>query len=837
MSKIPVWHAEPAAKLIELLNSNSSAGLTAAEAKSRLTKYGPNRLKEPDQKPWYLALLAELNDYLIFILIAGAVLSISLGEVVDGVLILTIIAAMAGLGYFQNRKAEEALASLKKMVIDSTTVIRDGKKITLESSGLVPGDIVTLKAGDSVPADLRIIEAHNCTTDESTLTGESLPVTKFSKVLDAALPLAERRNMAYSGTLVLSGRLIGVVVSTGMATELGAIATLLESTTVESTPLEIQLDKLGRVIGTTLLGIVTIVFAVDIAKGASWLDSGIESIALAVAAVPEGLPAVITLCLAFGTKEMVKRKALVRRLKAVEALGSVSIVATDKTGTITKGQMSVTKVWDVNGDVRDMLLAAHLCNNNADMTEKALTAWAQESKIELKDYPRVVEHEFNSLLKRMAVVNQWSKSRFLVSVKGAPEMLIERCRLTPELEKKFHTHLTNMTSRGLRVIALARKLVNKNEVGADRDLLESNLELLGLIGLSDPPKAEVKEALSATRRAGITPVMITGDNPETARAIAKEVGFGNIKPITGNRIDQLVAAGDTHTLTHSTVFARVSPEHKTIILKAFQQEGHLVAMIGDGVNDAPSIKLANVGVSMGIRGSDVTKGAADLVLLDDNYSTLVAAIEEGRNILNRIRRFVSYLLSCNIAEVGIFLVSALLGIPFPLTPAMLLLLNIVTDAAPALAMAVEPGNPRMMTKPPRDQNEPIITPSMWLNIGILTLVTIPPVIYSYQLGGTTMAFATLSFLELFRAYTARALTLPLSEIGFFRNRWTTPAVLFGVAVTLLVIYLGGPIFKTTPLPLPYLALSLLLALVGPVTEELTKPLIRRFQNPTALSPK
>lgn len=831
------WHTLPAKEVVAALKTNSSQGLTTAEAKHRLSQFGPNQLAEPPRTPWYVLILRELNDYLIYILMAGAILSISVGEFIDGSLIILIIIGMAVLGFYQNSKAEAALDNLRKMVVKKCLVLRDGAKQELESRLLVPGDIVILKAGDSIPADLKVIEEHRSGVDEATLTGESLPTTKAVKPDPLNASVADRLSLAYSGTDLVAGRLIGVVIATGMKTELGQIATLLESTNQEKSPLELQLDRLGKVIGTTLLGVVALVFALDLARGNSWLDSGLESIALAVAAVPEGLPAVITLCLAFGTREMAKRKALVRRLKAVEALGSVSIVATDKTGTLTTGEMSVTKVWDVNGDVRDMLTVASLCNNNSDMTERALTNWVAQAKIELPGYPRLEEHEFNSTLKRMSTIHQLKANQYLLAVKGAPEVILELCRLTPALRRDAAKHLNQMTDQGLRVIAFASGRLTKPELKKSRTSLEKNLELLGLVGLSDPPKAGVKEALAATRRAGIHPIMITGDNARTALAIARDLGFPQVKSLTGQEIDQLVLRGELHALTYANVFARVTPSHKTTIIQAFQKDGHYVAMIGDGVNDAPSIKLANVGVAMGIRGSDVTRGAADLVLLDDNYSTLVSAIEGGRNILNRIRRFVSYLLSCNIAEVGVFLVASLLGMPFPLTPVMLLVLNLVTDAAPALALSVEPADNSLMNKSPRPKDEPIITSSMWLSIAILTIVTIPPVLYSFHLGGTTMAFATLSFLELFRAYTTRSLTLSLNQIGFFTNRWTTPAVFFGFAVTLGIIYLGGPIFRTTPLPLPLLGLSLLLSLTGPLVEELSKPLIRKFQNPTVFRPK
>ena len=823
-----LWHALSREEVVKTLKTSPAFGLKTKDISARRTKYGLNQLDDIPPTPWWVKLGAELNDYLIYILIAGGLLSLAMGEKIDGALILIIIGIMAGMGYVQNSKAESALAGLRKLVINKTTVVRDGEKVSIEFSDLVPGDLVTLRAGDIIPADIRIIEEHNASIDESTLTGESMTVSKFIRPVEKLVALGERKSMAYSGTELVSGRLDGIVVEIGMQTELGKIATLLSVTNTERSPLEIQLDRLGKTIGSTLLGLVAVVFALNLWRGATFLSASLEAVALAVAAVPEGLPAVITICLAFGTREMVKKNALVRKLKAVEALGSVSIVATDKTGTLTGGFMTVTDVWDIHKDVSKLYQITKLCNNNSDMTEIALLKWVNESAVDIDPLKRLQEHEFNSLLKRMSTVHLISKNEYLVAVKGAPEIILEHCKLDEKTHKKITTELLRMTGQGLRVLAFARKITGKEVLKQEREDVEKDLEFMGLIGLSDPPKKEVKDALIATRAAGIRPVMITGDNPLTASAIAKQLGFLDSTPLEGKDIDKLIEIGDLTAITSHSVFARVTPEHKSIIVKAFQDQGHYVAMIGDGVNDAPSIKLANVGVSMGIRGSDVTKGAADLVLLDDNYATLVTAVGEGRAILNRIRLFVSYLLSCNIAEVGIFIAASLMGSPFPLSPVMLLLLNIVTDAAPALAMAREPADKHLMSKPPRGSHDPIISIPMWANIAWLTVITTIVVTVAYKIGGRTMAFTTLSFLELLRAYTARSLTLHLKEIGVFSNPWITPSVVFGVIVTLIIVYVAGPALNIAPLPLSLLGMSVGLAMLGPIAEELFKPILRRL---------
>lgn len=823
------WHAQTIANTAKSLHTSLRTGLSPTVIPTLLSQYGQNKLDDTPPVAWWVKLASELNDYLIYILIAGAILSLVMGETLDGALILAIIAVMASMGYIQNSKAESALASLNKLIVHETQVIRGGKTIEINFIDLVPGDIISMRAGDIVPADLRIIEEHNAALDESTLTGEAMSASKFNRPVSPSAELGERKSMAYSGTELVSGRLKGIVVATGMQTELGKIARLLGETSTERSPLEIQLDKLGKTIGTTLLGLVSIVFALNLFHGASFLDSSLEAVALAVAAVPEGLPAVITICLAFGTREMVKKNALVRKLKAVEALGSVSIVATDKTGTLTGGFMTVTDVFDMHDDIHDLLQVASLCNNDSDMTERALSKWVTSSALELDKPPRLIEHEFNSLLKRMSTIHELNKDKYLVAVKGAPEIILEHSHVNAKERLQIHAKLKDMTGQGLRVLALARKITNREVLKASREFSESDLEFLGLVGISDPPKSEVKQALVETRAAGIHPVMITGDNAQTAKSIAIQLGFEDATPMEGKEIDELVEKGDVSHITKHSVFARVTPEHKSIIIRAFQDAGHYVAMIGDGVNDAPSIKLANVGVAMGMRGSDVTKGAADLVLLDDNYATLVVAIAQGRAILNRIRLFVSYLLSCNIAEVSIFIAASLMGLPFPLTPVMLLLLNIVTDAAPALAMAKEPGGAHLMTMPPRDSKAPIISPHMWYSIAWLTIVTTAVVTYSYKLGGSTMAFTTLSFLELMRAFTARSLTQNLHSMGIFSNPWIAPSVIFGLGFTLMIVYVAGPFIGIAPLTPSMLGLSFLLALIGPLAEELIKPILRKIK--------
>lgn len=861
------FHARPIEEVLKFFSTSEKNGLDVFRVQHLQEELGFNEIDEQELVPWWKKLLAQFNNYLVWILVVGALISLVAGEYVDGGLILAIILFMAILGYIQDAKAEESLKNLKKLESHHTQVLRDGTVTTVETREIVPGDIVILKAGDAIPADVRIIEENNASVHEATLTGESLPTSKKAGVLEETVPLAEQTNMAFSGTLLIEGKMIAVVVATGMQTELGKIATLLQETKSEPTPLEQQLEKLGKLISVILLGLVLLVLFLNVfVRGESLLVAVLESVALAIAAVPEGLPAVITICLAFGTQVMVKKQALVRKLKSVEALGSVSVILTDKTGTITSGTMSVTDVWtsdkliakknqhtEVPLLLGKMLRVARYCNTQSNPTDIALWDWASESAVALPEMKHIFEYEFNSAVKRMTTISTFvsadqkkKKDTYLVATKGAPEILLPLISgfygddntihpMSPAVKKKVEQQLVAMTSQGLRVIALTERKLSHFKKSDTREDVENKLTLVGLIGLSDPAKAEVPEAIALAKKAGILPIMMTGDNPITAKTIGvmvglitkKEAASKNIVMI-GADIDEAIASGKTNKILTCRIFARVSPSHKSYIVDLFQSAGHLVAMVGDGVNDAPSLKAAHVGVAMGQRGSDVTKSAADLVLLDDNYSTLIDAIQEGRFILQRIRLFVGYLLSCNFAEIGIFVVATLMGVPMPLTAIMLLLINIVTDAAPAIAMSREPGDELLMSQPPRGKNESIITKRMWGNIAAMTVAATVVVMISYLIGlnfsvstAQTMAFVTLSMTELFRAFTARSLDRTAFSLGL-KNKWIVWSVVFGTAVTLLVAYFGGSIFKTVQLPIDLLLFAVGLAVITPVVEDAIK---------------
>jgi len=543
---------------------------------------------------------------------------------------------------------------------------------------------------------------------------------------------------------------------------------------------------------------------------------------------------------------MVKKNALVRQLKAVEALGSVSVICTDKTGTLTKGQMSVTNTNTTQ--LEKLLQVACLCNNQSDPTENALQAWVKSSSFKSNSSKRLYEYEFTSSLKRMTTIHQLS-SKITSFSKGAPEIILslsshtynksgKKITLTLKQRKQIEKEIQIMAEKGLRVMGFADKELHQFNSKIKREKIEKGLSFIGLVGLSDPPKKETISAIKLTRQAGIKPVMVTGDNPLTAKSIALQIGLVQNQTesyvLTGDELENLYSQKKFAQIRKANILARVTPKHKSLLVDVYEKSNLLVAMVGDGVNDAPSIKAAHVGVSMGKRGSEVTKSASDLILLDDNYATLVDAIKEGRYILNRIRLFVGYLLSCNLAEIGIFVVATIIGVPMPLSAIMLLLLNIVTDAAPAIAMSREPGDPQVMYKPPRNIDDPVISKLMWINIILMTIVATVIVTISYLIGlkhslviGQTMAFSAISFLELFRAYTARSLTQSVFKIGFFKNHWTTYSVIFGGLVTLIIIYFGGSVFGTSFLPVNLLLMTIILALSAPVVEELAKPFFGR----------
>ena len=938
-------------------------GLTSAEAEKRLTHYGHNQLREAP-RPGFLAVLwDQLNNFVVILLIVASVISALLGDYVEAIAIMAIVVLNAVLGIIQEQRAEQALAALKKLAAPDAQVIRDGSRRSVPAYNLVPGDIVFLEAGNFIPADLRLLEAINLRVEEASLTGESLPVQKnAATVLDRNVPLGDRKNTAFMGTVVSYGRGRGVVTSTGMNTQLGLIATMLQSVESEETPLQRRLDQLGKSlsIGSLLLVFVVFIVALFNYTDVSGLLSDpinyfktfaeqitevfIIAISLAIAAVPEGLPAVVTISLALGMREMIQRHALIRKLSSVETLGSATTICSDKTGTLTQNEMTVTRIWadgqfvsvsgtgytpkgdfQVDGKVVDArqypailsTLWLGVLNNDSliettgesdsaqtyrivgDPTEGALLVAAAKAGAvhpEIKEaYPRENEVPFDSERKRMITIhdvtnpspedpspfmNEKHKNWDVIAVKGAPDIVLTLCSkyqgiddqprpLTDEMRAQILSANDAMTKDALRVLGFAYRLdkdVPNNIEEVKTEDLEKDLVFVGLTGMIDPPRTEVKPALDKARHAGIRTVMITGDFPNTAKAIAESIGL--LRPgkgvMTGAELDKIDDAQLKNIIEDTDVFARVSPEHKMRIVDALQANDEVVAMTGDGVNDAPAIKRADIGVAMGITGTDVAKGTADMVLTDDNYASIVSAVEQGRIIYSNIRKFVFFLLSSNVAEIMIIFLATLAGLPAPLTAIQLLWLNLITDGAPALALAMEKGDPDIMDQKPRAKSEPIVNRSMGIGIIVQTIMQTSAVLIAFVMGlawhleagamipagsnmlsyvlahdwrgvdvqtAETMAFVTLSMAELFRAYTVRSERASIFTIGIFSNKYMQYAV--GISITLLLLVCAvpflQPIFNTHFLSFREWALVVGLALMPAVAEEVTKFFLRRSE--------
>ena len=952
------WHALEAKEVLNHLKVQGN-GLTSEEAKRRLEQYGPNQLKEAERPTFLQMLWEQLNNFVVILLIVASVISALLGDYVEAAAIMAIVVLNAVLGIVQERRAEEALAALKKLAAPDAQVTRDGRRISVPAYELVPGDLVFLEAGNFIPADIRLLEAVNLRIEEASLTGESLAVQKnAATVLDKNVPLGDRKNTAFMGTVVSYGRGRGVVTSTGMHTQLGLIARMLQNVEVEETPLQRRLDQLGKSLSVAALVLVAIVFIVALINytNIGLLISGpaayvkeyavditevfIIAISLAIAAVPEGLPAVVTISLALGMREMIKRHALIRKLSSVETLGSATVICSDKTGTLTQNEMTVTRMWLdgqfihitgtgyvpkgdflMDGKTVDMTeypgaltaLWLGVLNNDSeiettgssedqktyrivgDPTEGALLVAATKAGAVHLDideaYPRENEVPFDSERKRMITIHNVSepdpndlspfreykmKDWDVIAVKGAPDVVLELCShyqtlddhskpLDDAMRKRILDANDRLTKDALRVLGLAYRVEedipdNPDQIKAEE--LEHDLVFVGLVGMIDPARNEVKPALEKAREAGIRTVMITGDYPNTARAIADMIHL--LRPgksvMTGAQLDDLSDDELKKVIEDTDVFARVSPEHKMRIVDALQANDEVVAMTGDGVNDAPAIKRADIGIAMGITGTDVAKETADMVLTDDNYASIVSAVEQGRIIYSNIRKFVFFLLSSNVAEIMIIFLATLAGLPAPLTAIQLLWLNLITDGAPALALAVEKGDPDIMQQRPRAKSEPIVNRSMMLGLGVQTVAQTVAVLTAFGLGliwhleagaavvgnpltyllqhdwrgidvqtAETMAFVTLSLCELFRAYTVRSERASIFTIGLFSNRFMQYAVGLSIALLLLVCSVPflQPIFNTHFLSWNEWLIVVGLALIPATAEEITKFFLRR----------
>jgi len=891
------WHALCVEDVTRILETNTERGLTSAEVVSRHERFGFNELKERPPVSFWTRLLDQLKGFVIVILIVASVVSAALGDFIEAAVIMAIVVLNAAIGVFQESKAEAALAALKKMAAPEAQVIRDGHRTTVPTRELVPGDVVLLDAGNAVPADVRLVETANLKVDEASLTGESVPVNKRAeKILAEDAGLGDRSNSAYMSTMINYGRGKAIVVKTGMNTEIGLIAEMIQSFEEEATPLQKKLNQLGRTLGIACLAICALVFLIGIARFAmetgslefnrAMIDKTLElfmiAVALAIAAVPEGLPAIVTVCLALGMQEMVRRHALIRRLPAVETLGSATVICSDKTGTLTQNQMTVTRLWADGRDyqvsgrgydpvgecmlegneckvislldhsvLQSTLRAGRLCNDAdleieekdglrscrmvGDPTEGALVVaaakvgfWRNELE---KIYPRVAEIPFDSDRKRMTTIHNLKEaskegsdavssagSAYAAVIKGAPDLVLNCCTqietidgpvpLTVEKKKEILDANARMASQALRVLAMAYRPLDTVSEEPTAEEIEKECIFLGLQGMIDPARTEVAPAVALARKAGIRTVMVTGDYAATAAAVASEIGILRPKGrvISGAEIEAMDDEALRKIIHEVDVCARVTPNHKMRIVEALKARGEIVSMTGDGVNDAPALRQADIGVAMGVTGTDVSREASRLVLADDNFATIVAAVREGRVIFSNMRKFLRFLLNTNLAEILTLLTALLLGWPVPLLALQILWVNLVTDGLPALALGFEPGDPDIMRRRPRDPRQGLFTGEMIRSIALNGAFMAAAVLFVLRLGQDlehqrTIALTALALAQMANCLACRSERKLIIEIGFFANPHLIAAVSLTVVAQMAVIYVPflQKVFQTVAL--------------------------------------
>ncbi len=883
------WHTLTRDAAIKLLGSTPN-GLTGSESEKRFVEYGPNEIQAVKQISGWKILLEQFKNVLILILLVAAAISLYLGHGIESIAIAVIVLFAVGLGFFQEFRAERAIEALRQMAAPTASVYRDGVEVNIPSRDLVPGDVILLHTGNRIPADARLLDAVNLQVEEASLTGESIPVEKHTQHLPGEdLPIGDRKNIVYAGTSATYGRGKGLIVATGMQTEFGKIAKLLQTIESGKTPLQQNLDKVGTMLARAAFVIVAIIVTLGLVRGQPIVDMLIFGIALAVAVVPEALPAVVTISLAIGVQKMVKRNALIRKLPAVETLGSTTVICSDKTGTLTKDEMTVRQLfaggqlYDVSGSgytpvgeilfnnetvatpprsLIQMLTAAVLASDTllvmngeglektwgikGDPTEGALVVAAEKAGLNKNNLdhslPRVQEIPFSSETKRMTTLHQTPEG-ITAYAKGAPEMILSSCEwlCTPNgiepLDEEGRVQVLaiahEMAEKALRVLATAMK------PNATLESAQSGMTFLGLAGMIDPPRREVKNAITICEQAGIRAVMITGDHPVTARAVARELGLLSIggRVVTGVELEEMTEDQLFRDVEDISVYARVSPAHKLRVITAWQSRGHIVAMTGDGVNDAPALKKADIGIAMGITGTDVSKEAAAMTLTDDNFASIVAAVEEGRGVFGNIKKYLMYLLSSNIGEIGLMAGSVFLGLPLPLTAVQILFVNLATDGLPALALSVDPPEIDLMKRKPRNPRTGIFTRP------VVTLMTVGGIwsaiinlglfIWALNSGrsteeASTMVFVSLVLIQFFKAYNFRSDRNSILD-NPFANKWLNYAILVDLAMLLLVIYVPflHDAFDTYYLPLEDWLIIIGLAITVMPVLEAAKWMVRR----------
>ncbi|KIY21628.1 calcium-translocating P-type ATPase, SERCA-type [Mesobacillus subterraneus] len=861
------FHEMNVQEIANALRTNFTEGLDEKEVKRRINQHGYNALAEGEKQSALLLFFSQFKDFMVLVLLAATLISGLLGEMIDAIAIIAIVLVNGILGFFQERKAEKSLDALKELSAPQVNVLRDGEWVKIPSKEIVPGDVLKFSSGDRIGADIRLIEAWSLEIEESALTGESLPVQKNTQPLKIPnLGLGDMENMAFMGTMVTRGSGMGVVIATGMKTAMGQIADLLQTAEVQETPLQRRLEQLGKILIIAALFLTLLVVGIGVLQGQDLYTMFLSGVSLAVAAIPEGLPAIVTVALSLGVQRMIKKNAIVRKLPAVETLGCASVICSDKTGTMTQNKMTVThlwsgnKTWRVDGvgysptgsffdkdiiihpksekSLQQLLTFGMLCNHaemiekegeysiDGDPTEGALLVAAMKAgfrkNVLLEQFEIVNEFPFDSKRKMMSMIVKDKVGRKFAVVKGAPDVLIglsksilwneKQQRLTKELTANVQEAIDELAGNALRTIAIAFKPIPQGTMILSEEEAEQDLIFIGLQGMIDPPRPEVKTAVKECRDAGIKTIMITGDHVITAKAIAKQLGIltKGSKVIEGNTLATMSVSELEDCVDDVSVFARVSPEHKMKIVNALQNRGHIVAMTGDGVNDAPAIKAADIGVAMGITGTDVAKEASSLVLLDDNFATIKAAIKEGRNIYENIRKFIRYLLASNVGEILVMLFAMILGLPLPLVPIQILWVNLVTDGLPAMALGLDNAEDDVMKRGPRHPKESVFSRGLgWkvvsrgFLIGLMTLIAFI-VIYRRNpedlMYAQTIAFATLVVAQLIHVFDCRS-EKSIFARNPFGNKYLVWAVLSSLMMVLVVIYSPAlqPIFHTVPI--------------------------------------
>ncbi len=858
-----MWYTKELNQIFNELNARQG-GLTEDEASKRLEKYGANNLKEKKKESLFIKFIKQFNDFMIIVLIIAAIISAIVaktngsGDYIDSIIIIAIVIFNAIMGLIQEEKAEKSLEALKKMSAPNAKVRRNGKIQEIEASQVVPGDVVILEAGNYVPADCRLIDSYNLQIEESSLTGETLPTSKQADViLNANTAIGDLKNMAFATTIVVNGHAEAVVVETGMNTKVGQIAGMIIENESPETPLQKKLGEVGKTLAITCMIICGLIFLIGIWKQIPITEMFMTSVGLAVAAIPEGLPAIVTIMLSIGVTKMAKKNSIIRKLPAVETLGCSSVICSDKTGTLTQNKMTVTQIRNAvgivkNDDRRFILELGTMCTDTiesqeviGEATEVAITNAAVEMNLRKRDLydqmQRINEISFDSKRKMMTTIHKIG-SKYRIITKGAPDVLIKRCnqyyqngRIEPIFSKRDALQEQNqmMAEDALRVIAIAYKDVEKLPRKINSETIENELTFVGLIGMIDPPREGVKEAVKTCRKAGIKTVMITGDHLQTAKAIAKELGIlrkGDLA-INGETLEKMSQQELERDIMRYSVFARVSPEHKVRIVKAFQSTGAVVAMTGDGVNDAPALKNADIGIAMGKGGTDVAKNASDMVLTDDNFVTIVEAVKQGRNIYDNIKKAVHFLLATNIGEIVAIFVGLLLGIKSPLLAIQLLWVNLVTDSLPAIALGLEKAESNIMNRLPRNPRKSLFADGLWgkittegVMIGMLTLVafSIGNNLYSIEVG-RTMAFLSLGILELVHSFNIKG-EESIFKTGLFENRYLVGAFVLGTLLQVVVVVISplAQIFDVVPLNSVQWLITVIISILPVVIVELQK---------------